>query len=129
MRGRAAAAIAISALAMLAFAALPLQARTTASLKGSWSCCGPGGAGAQIFVITSTTSVLHGRATFPSGVVFAKITGSIHGRAVRIVTTYNGSAPGYVAVFTGTLASSGKKMSGSWKSNRSQSGTWTAARR
>jgi hypothetical protein len=96
-------------------------------LAGTWSCCGAGGAGEQDFVITAGTGSLSGAGLTPGGAEYAKITGSVSGSSVRIVTTYTTTA-GYVATFTGTVSADGNTMSGSWVSNQHQSGTWTATR-
>jgi len=106
----------------------PIQARGASGLAGTWKCCGAGGAAAQDFVITSGSDSLHGTAKLPGGRVFAVITGSRVGTHVRIVTTYNSFAPGYVATFVGGISASGRAMSGKWTSNAHQSGTWTATR-
>ena len=103
----------------------PAVAAGARDLTGTWVCCGSGGAAAQNFILASTVG---GRAELPGGQVFASITGSLSGDAVTIVTTYNSFAPGYVAIFTGTVSADGTTMSGTWTSNRSQSGTWTATR-
>jgi hypothetical protein len=104
------------------------QARVAAGLAGTWKCCGAGGAAAQDFVISAGSGPLHGTAKLSSGRVFAAITGRRVGAHVRIVTTYNSFAPGYVAVFVGAVSAGGHAMSGSWTSNAHQSGTWTATR-
>ena len=73
---------------------------------------------------------MHGVAKLPTGREFAKITGTLTGRKVKLVTTYEKTfSPGYVATFVGTLAANGKRMSGTWKSNINQTGTWTATRK
>jgi len=106
------------------------HAGAATNLNGTWLCCGGGGAAAQNFAITEAKGALHGTAKLPSGKAFAKITGTVAGRKVRIVTTYLASfSPGYVATFVGTVSANGKKMSGTWKSNASQTGTWVATRR
>ena len=97
-------------------------------LTGTWACCGGGGAAAQNFVITSGKGALAGKGVLPGGDVFAKITGSVGGDAVTIVTAYNSFAPGYVATFVGTLSEDGGTITGTWTSNRGQGGTWTASR-
>ena len=97
-------------------------------ITGTWRCCGAGGAAAQDFIITSGKGALAGRAQLPSGKVFASITGSASGNAVTITTTYNSFAPGYVAVLVGTLSSNGNAITGTWKDNRGQVGTFTATR-
>jgi hypothetical protein len=94
-------------------------------LAGSWQCCGSGGAGAQTFVITSGTGSLKGTAEFSDGTEFAKITGTLKGNSVKIITTYTGSS--YVATFVGTVAGGGNTMSGTW-TGPGQSGTWSATR-
>jgi len=104
------------------------NASAATDLTGTWKCCGSGGAAGQNFVITSGQGALAGRAELPGGVVFASITGSVSGTAVTIVTTYNSFAPGYVATFVGTLGEGGNRMTGTWSSNRGQSGSWTATR-
>jgi hypothetical protein len=101
----------------------------SAGITGTWHCCGAGGAAAQNFFLSTGKTPLHGIAKLPSGKAFAKITGTVSGRKVKIVTTYYKSfAPGYVATFVGTLAANGKTMSGTWKSTANQAGTWTATR-
>lgn len=104
------------------------NASAATDLTGTWQCCGAGGAAAQNFVITSGQGALAGRGELPSGQVFSSITGSVSGTAVTIVTTYNSFAPGYVATFVGTLGDDGHRLSGTWTSNRGQSGSWTATR-
>lgn len=101
------------------------SASAASDLSGTWTCCGAGGAAAQIFEISSGVS---GVAKLPGGQVFATITGSGGGGKVTIVTTYNSFAPGYVATFVGTLSKDGSTITGSWTSNRGQSGTFTATR-
>jgi hypothetical protein len=124
-------ALVLTAVACVALCAIAAaQARVTASLTGTWLCCGGGGAAAQDFVLTASKGSLHGTAKLPSGKAFAKITGTTAGRKVKIITTYLASfSPGYVATFVGTLSANGNKLSGSWKSNANQSGTWVATRR
>jgi hypothetical protein len=58
----------------------------------------------------------------------AKITGQVTGHRVRLVTTYNSFSPGYVATFVGKIGTFNLRMSGTWTSNRGQSGRWTALR-
>ncbi len=112
-------------LASATFAA-DLRAAEVTDLTGTWACCGAGGAAAQNFVITSGKGSLAGEGQLPGGQVFSTITGSVAGDAVTIVTTYNGFSPGYVATFVGTLSPDKKTITGTWTSNRGQSGTWTA---
>lgn len=104
------------------------QAAGSPDLKGTWVCCGSGGAAAQNFVITSGQGSLAGSAELPGGQVFAAITGSVGGDAVTIVTTYNSFSPGYVATFVGTLAPDQGTITGTWTSNIGQAGSWTATR-
>ena len=104
------------------------RAAGTPDLAGTWKCCGPGGAAAQNFVITSGTGALAGTGELPGGSVFATITGSVSGTAVTIVTTYNSFSPGYVATFVGTLSTDQGMITGTWTSNVGQSGAWTATR-
>jgi hypothetical protein len=113
----------IAALAALTVAG---TAQATVDISGTWDCCGAGGAGAQDFVITKGTGSLAGTGINPAGgAVYAKITGELSGDKVKIVTSYTGGSS-YVATFIGTVAASGRTMSGTWKSNAGQSGTWTA---
>jgi len=104
----------------------PAGALGSVDITGTWHCCGAGGAAEQTFKIKDSGGNLSGSATVPSGEVFASISGDVSGSSVTIVTTYNSYAAGYVATFSGKVASSGRSMSGSWKSNAGQSGTWTA---
>jgi hypothetical protein len=106
-----------------------LGASKGANLRGTWICCGAGGAGSQDFIISSSgAGAIRGIAKQPGGVVFANITGSLSGNSVSIVTTYTTIDPGYVATFTGRVSASDRSISGSWVSNANQSGTWTAIR-
>ncbi|MEZ5099198.1 MAG: hypothetical protein R3C15_05230 [Thermoleophilia bacterium] len=111
---------------LVALVARPGSASAASDLTGTWACCGDGGAAAQVFEITGGGGV----AKLPGGQVFATITasGGTPGGAVTIVTTYNDFAPGYVATFAGTLSDDGGTITGSWNSNRGQSGTFTATR-
>jgi hypothetical protein len=120
-----AAASAMAAVFLVPAGAGALAAATKYDIAGKWSCCGTGGAGAQDFVITSGTGALAGTDTYPSGGVFAKISGTLTGSTVKIVTTYTGSS--YVATFSGTIAAGGNTMSGHWAAGKA-GGTWTAAR-
>lgn len=116
----------LAGLAAWAAIALAGTAQATVSIAGTWDCCGAGGAGAQVFDITTGTGAISGKGlTPPDDTVFSKITGSLTGDKVKIVTTYTVDK-GYVATFIGTVAADGRTMSGSWTSNEDQSGTWTA---
>jgi hypothetical protein len=107
-----------------AFAALgPASASAAPTAAGTWSCCGAGGAAQQTWAITESGGSLSGTAGDPEP--FSPISGKISGTSVEIVTgPYTGSS--YSATFTGTI--SGEAMSGTWRSNASQEGTWTATR-
>jgi hypothetical protein len=111
-------------------AAATAGASTTHDLTGSWDCCGSGGAAAQIFKITSmdlSSGSFSGTATYPSGTAFSPISGTASGNSVSLTTgPYYGSS--YSATFTGTISADNNTMSGTWQSNASQSGTWTATR-
>lgn len=97
------------------------------SAAGTWSCCGAGGAGIQTWVIKSSGGRLSGGG-YNGGSEFSPISGSVSGTSVTIVTGPYITDRGYSATFTGKLSASGTSMSGSWKSNVGQSGTWTATR-
>ncbi len=107
--------------------ATSVAAGPASDLVGTWTCCGSGGAGAQTWKISSinassgsfTGSGGGGGITFP-------IKGTLSGRSVKLTTGPYTQEPSYTATFTGTVATSGKSMSGGWTSNHSQSGTWTA---
>ena len=102
-------------------------ASTSVDLIGTWSCCGSGGAGAQtwkIVSISSSSGALKGSGggggeTFP-------ITGKASGRSVTLTTGPYRLLPSYSATFTGKVSTSGLTMSGTWKSNQHQSGTWSS---
>ena len=98
------------------------------NITGTWDCCGAGGAGAQDWDITDSNGSLSGTGDVPGGGVFATITGHVSAGAVTIVTTYNSFAPGYIADFDGTISDDGLTITGTWSSNRDQSGTFTATR-
>jgi hypothetical protein len=105
------------------------HASTTHDLRGTWDCCGAGGAGAQNFVIQSmdlSSGQFSGEAT-QNGVRFSPITGTANGDSVSLTTgPYDGGS--YSATFVGTIAAGSRSMSGSWSSNAGQEGTWTATR-
>jgi hypothetical protein len=112
------------------FIAFSAAASSRGNITGTWNCCNDhdGGAAAQKFVITSGAGSLAGTVVQPSGGVIATIAGYDTGGVVKITTTYNSFAPGYVATFTGFVSKDGNSMSGVWASNRSQGGSWTAIR-
>lgn len=64
--------------------------------------------------------------TGQGGSIKMDITGTASGDSVTLTTAYVGSS--YSATFKGTLAADSKSMAGSWESNSSQKGTWTATR-
>jgi hypothetical protein len=118
----------LALLALIALLAVPATA-SAVDLRGKWECCGSGGAGRQNFVITtmSASGAFSGHADYPTGATFSPIRGTTSGNSVSLTTgPYTGSS--YSATFTGTIAADGKTMSGSWRSNANQSGTWTATR-
>ena len=110
------------------------SATASPDIAGTWSCCGAtGGAGPQYWVITAGTGTLAGtgqdppaKAGGPLGPQFAKITGSLVGNKLTLVTTYTGG--GYVATFYGTVAASGNTMSGKWSTSGPGTNPWTATR-
>lgn len=101
-------------------------ARTSTSLRGTWSCCGSGGAGAQTWKINSMSSGGSFSGSGGGGAYTFPITGKIVGSSVTLTTGPYAQLPSYSATFKGTVSKSGKTMSGTWTSNESQSGTWTA---
>ncbi len=103
------------------------SAAGTPTAAGTWSCCGAGGAGLQTWVIKSSGSRLSGGG-YDGSSEFSPISGSVSGTSVTIVTGPYITDPGYSATFTGRLSADGSTMSGTWKSNANQSGTWTATR-
>jgi hypothetical protein len=106
-------------------ATLGLASAAAATVSGTWSCCGEGGASQQTWTITESGGALSGSASSESGEAFSPISGKVSGASVEIVTgPYFGSS--YSATFVGAI--SGETMSGTWTSNASQSGTWTATR-
>lgn len=113
-------------LVVAAMLSLSVASAQAANVTGRWVCCGSGGAGAQDFDITDSGGSLSGEGLTPDGADFATISGSQSGDSVTIVTTYTAIEAGYVATFVGTVSSSDLSMSGTWTSNRDQSGTWTA---
>ena len=104
------------------------QASTTHDLRGTWDCCGSGGASAQNFVIQTmdlSSGQFSGEATFPNGTRFSPITGTANGDSVSLTTgPYDGGT--YSATFVGTISADSRSMSGSWSDNSGQGGTWTA---
>lgn len=64
--------------------------------------------------------------TGQGGSIKMNITGNASGDSVTLTTAYVGSS--YSATFKGTISADSKTMSGSWESNASQKGTWTATR-
>jgi hypothetical protein len=116
-------------LAALAIAT-PAGASTPHDLRGTWDCCGSGGAGAQRFVIEAmdmSSGQFSGHAERPDGSTFSPISGTANGDSVSLTTgPYTGGS--YSATFTGAIAADSLSMSGSWQSNNNQNGTWTATR-
>jgi hypothetical protein len=118
--------------ATLAFAcallgAAPASASTPHDLTGTWSCCGSGGAAAQAWTITTMDKASGAfSGTGLGGSIKMTITGNATGDTLTLTTAYDGSS--YSATFKGTLTADSKSMSGSWESNSSQKGTWTATR-
>lgn len=113
----------IGLLAMLGSA----SAASAPTVAGTWSCCGSGGAAAQVWTITEESGgVLSGSASDESG-VFSPIYGKISGTSVEIVTgPYTGDT-GYTATFIGTI--SGETMSGTWSDTYGRTGeSWSATR-
>ena len=113
------------AAAFATFLPASATAQSAPTVTGTWSCCGEGGAGPQIWTITESNGTLSG-----SGPTVGPIHGSISGTSVTIVTgPYpNGS---YEATFVGTIAADGESMSGTWigeQGGPGQEGTWTATR-
>src|SRR5215210_1890898 len=123
------AAVGIAAVALLLGIAAGAHATTTHDMRGTWDCCGSGGAGAQQFVIQTmdlSSGAFSGEAR-QGGVRFSPITGTATGNSVSLTTgPYDGGS--YSATFVGTIAADSRSMSGSWSSNASQEGTWTATR-
>jgi PASTA domain len=102
-------------------------ASTTHDLRGIWSCCGSGGAGLQTWKIT-TMNPASGKfsGSGGGGSITFPITGTASGSSVTLTTGPYTQLPSYTATFTGKVSSTGKTMTGAWKSNQRQSGTWTA---
>jgi hypothetical protein len=119
----------VSVVAIGAFGAGALAASRNAKITATWDCCGAGGAAIQFWKVSESSSgALSGSGLTTARTVFASISGRVSGRHVTLVTTYNSFSPGYVATFVGKVAGGGRRMSGTWKSNRGQAGTWTATR-
>jgi hypothetical protein len=109
-----------------AVAALGTASASAATVAGTWSCCGSGGASEQSWTISESGGSLSGSASDSAG-TFSPISGSISGTSVRIVTGPYTTDPGYTATFVGTI--DGETMSGTWTSNvGGQEGTWSATR-
>jgi hypothetical protein len=114
----------------IALLALPCAAgaSTTHDLRGTWACCGPGGAANQTWTITSmdqSSGVFSG--TGGGGSYTFPVTGTADGNAVTFTTGPYDQLPSYSATFTGTISADSKSMAGDW-GNSSQSGTWKATR-
>ena len=118
----------VVALVLSLFGGAGAASAEAANLTGTWHCCGGGGAAPQDYFITDSGGGLSGEAQIPGGQVFATISGSVGGSQVTIVTTYNSFSAGYVATLIGTLSEDGNTITGTWTSNRGQSGTFTATR-
>lgn len=115
------------ACALLLACAGQAAASTGHDMTGTWSCCGPGGASAQTWTITTMDKASGNfSGTGQGGSIQMNITGNVSGDAVTLTTAYVGMS--YSATFKGTLTGDSKKMSGSWESSSSQKGTWTATR-
>jgi hypothetical protein len=105
------------------------HASTTHDLRGTWNCCGAGGAGEQDWTITSMgTSSGHFSGRGAGGGYHFPVSGTASGNSVTLTTGPYDELPSYTATFTGTISGDSSTMSGSWSSNGGQSGTWTATR-
>ncbi len=117
-----------TALLACAVAAVALASTRNARINATWNCCGAGGAALQYWKVTESRSGSLSGTGYSATTVFARISGQVTGRNIRLVTTYNSFAPGYVATFVGKVGRFNLRMSGTWESNRSQSGRWSATR-
>lgn len=125
IRPRAAATLVFACALFLGVASA--SASTPHDLTGTWSCCGSGGAATQTWTITTVDKASGAfSGTGQGGSIKMNITGTASGDSVTLTTAYVGSS--YSATFKGTLTADSKTMAGSWESNSSQKGTWTATR-
>jgi PASTA domain len=98
-------------------------------LRGTWSCCGSGGAAAQTWTISSMNLASGSFSGHGAGNAYTfPIKGRVSGSSVTLTTGPYKQLPTYSATFTGKVSGGGARLSGSWKSNESQTGSWTAAR-
>jgi hypothetical protein len=104
-------------------------ASTPHDLTGTWSCCGPGGAGSQTWTITAmdkSSGVFSG--TGKGGCCTFPVKGTATGDSVTLTTGPYEPLTSYTATFTGTLSADSKTLTGSWKDNGAGKGTFTATR-
>jgi hypothetical protein len=120
--------VAVTVVVGCTIAASAMAASRNAKITATWNCCGGGGAAVQYWTVSETASGSLSGSARTATTVFAKISGSVTGHKLRLVTTYNSFSPGYVATFVGKIGTFGLRMSGTWTSNRGQSGRWTALR-
>jgi hypothetical protein len=125
MRTRRLLACALAPSCLLILAASGAAA-TKVNLRGTWRCCGSGGAGAQTWKITSTGTSGSIAGSGGGGSYTFPIKGRVTGHTVTLTTGPYAQLPSYSATFKGTVSARSRSMSGTWTSNVGQSGTWTA---
>jgi hypothetical protein len=106
---------------LVALAIVPTTASADASLAGTWSCCGAGGAGGQTWTLRGD-----GKGDGSGNGLSWPMTWSNAGGAVTIVTGPYRTLPAYTATFTGTLSADGKTITGTWSDTYGQHGEFTA---
>jgi sugar lactone lactonase YvrE len=107
------------------------SASTPHDLRGTWSCCGSGGAGSQTWTITEmdkSSGSFSGKGeggccTFP-------VKGTATGDSVTLTTGPYEPLTSYSATFKGTISADSKTITGEWDDDASPdpSGTFTATR-
>lgn len=107
------------------------SAATTHDLRGTWSCCGSGGAGSQTWTITEmdkSSGVFSG--TGEGGCCTFPVKGTASGSSVTLTTGPYEPLTSYSATFTGTISADSKTITGDWDddANPEPSGTFTATR-
>ena len=122
-------AIIASLVAPLAMA-LPARAATPDwNITGTWNLDFNFGGGHYLHTMTvttfnSTTGAFSGTGVYSDPSYTWTVTGIVSGYDVTYHIVYTGTNAGYTVDVTGTIASGGTSMSGTW-GNASQSGTWT----
>ncbi len=117
--------------AALAVAAVTASASTTFDIRGKWQVVAQGGSPQSntydTIDLSSGSFTGHGAADPPNQSVTWSVSGTVTGNQITQSLAYTGG--GYTATLTGTIASDGNHMSGTFNDSAGHNGfTWSATR-